>query len=300
MSERKVKVKMLKVSIKTRILDYLFLVIGCAIGAFATTAVMIPNGLTSGGLTGIVRIIQSFIDIDFSLCYYAGAGIILIVVGLTLGFKEARKVLLVSIVYPAILMIFEKLDFRLLEEKDLILAAIFCGVFSGACSGIVFWRGYAFCGTESIAKIIKKKFFPEVDISKILLLIDSIVIVIAAFIFGRNIALYALVTQFIVSKMVDYIIYGLETKIVQLNIITDKGKELCEYVMHNLNRGVSSRTVVGEYTGKEHKELVIMCSPRESILIKRFLAETDRKAFVTVLHVDTVWGEGKGFSSIDN
>ena len=289
----------MKESLKIKIMDYVFLIVGCAIGAFATTAVLIPNGLTSGGLTGIVRIIQSFIDVDFSLCYYAGACIILIVVVVTLGFKEAQKVLIVTLMYPAIVMVFERFNFSLLEEKDLILAAIFCGVFSGACSGIVFWRGYAFCGTESIAKIIKQKLIPQADISKILLVIDGMIIIASAFIYGKNIALYALVTQFIISKMVDYIIYGMETKIVQLNIITNRGEELSEYVMYELNLGVSSRTVIGEYTGQERRELVILCSPRESILIKRFLAQTDRTAFVTVLHVDTVWGEGKGFSSIE-
>lgn len=289
----------MKESLKIKIMDYVFLIVGCAIGAFATTAVLIPNGLTSGGLTGIVRIIQSFIDVDFSLCYYAGACIILIVAVVTLGFKEAQKVLIVTLMYPAIVMVFERFNFSLLEEKDLILAAIFCGVFSGACSGIVFWRGYAFCGTESIAKIIKQKLIPQADISKILLVIDGMIIIASAFIYGKNIALYALVTQFIISKMVDYIIYGMETKIVQLNIITNRGEELSEYVMYELNRGVSSRTVIGEYTGQERRELVILCSPRESILIKRFLAQTDRTAFVTVLHVDTVWGEGKGFSSIE-
>ena len=120
----------MKESLKIKIVDYVFLIVGCAIGAFATTAVLIPNGLTSGGLTGIVRIIQSFIDVDFSLCYYAGACIILIVVVVTLGFKEAQKVLIVTLMYPAIVMVFERFNFSLLEEKDLILAAIFCGVFS--------------------------------------------------------------------------------------------------------------------------------------------------------------------------
>lgn len=68
--------------------------------------------------------------------------------------------LVVTLLYPAILFIFERLDFRLLEEKDLLLAAIFCGIFAGACNGFVFWRGYSFCGTESVAKIIKKKWMP--------------------------------------------------------------------------------------------------------------------------------------------
>ena len=48
----------MKETMKQRIIDYFFLILACAIGAFATTAVMIPNGLTIGGLTGIVRIMQ--------------------------------------------------------------------------------------------------------------------------------------------------------------------------------------------------------------------------------------------------
>ena len=177
--------------------DLFFLVIACSVGAFSTTAVMIPNGLTSGGLTGIVRILQNFVDIDFSILYYALAIVIWFVVIALLGMREARKVLVVTILYPAILVVFEQLDFQLLEEKDVILAAIFCGVFAGVCNGLVFWRGYSFCGTESVAKIIKKKLLPHVDISRILLVLDSVIIVLSAFIFGRNIALYALVTQLI-------------------------------------------------------------------------------------------------------
>lgn len=289
----------MKETMRQRIVDYFFLILACAIGAFATTAVMIPNGLTIGGLTGIVRIMQYYVNLDFSLMYYAGAFVILIIVIATIGLKEAKKVLVVTIMYPAILFVLELFDFKLLEEKDVILAAIFCGVFSGVCNGIVFWRGYAFCGTESIAKIIKKKFMPQVDISKILLALDACIIIISAFIYGRNIALYALVTQFIASKMVDFIMYGFETKIVQVDIITSKAEETIEFVMQSLDRGVSSRKMVGEFTGVEKKELVVLCSPRESMLLKKFLAQTDPAAFVTVLHVDTVWGSGKGFTSID-
>ena len=284
--------------VKRTIADMIFLILGCAIGAFSTTAVMIPNGLTCGGLTGIVRIVQNYISIDFSVLYYALAIVIWIVVILTLGFREGKKVLLVTLLYPAVLFVFEKLDFQLLEEKDLLLAAIFCGIFAGACNGLVFWRGYSFCGTESIAKIVKKKWMPQVDISRILLVLDCGIIVISAFIFGRNIALYALVTQIIASKVVDFIMYGFETKIVQMQIITAKGKEVADYVMHEIRRGVSSYDIVGEYTGKHRKQLIILCSPRESMVIKKFLLETDPQAFVTILQVNTVWGEGKGFTDM--
>lgn len=278
--------------------DLFFLVIACSVGAFSTTAVMIPNGLTSGGLTGIVRILQTFIPLDFSVMYYALAILIWFVVIALLGMAEAKKVLVVTLLYPAILVIFEQLDFQLLEEKDVILAAIFCGVFAGVCNGLVFWRGYSFCGTESVAKILKKKLLPHVDISKILLLLDSVIIVLSAFIFGRNIALYALVTQFIGSKMVDFIMYGFETKIVQMQIITSRNADVAKYIMQDIGRGVSSYDIVGEYTGQHRKQLIVLCSPRESMVIKKYLMDMDPSAFVAIMQVNTVWGEGRGFTDM--
>lgn len=278
--------------------DLFFLVIACSVGAFSTTAVMIPNGLTSGGLTGIVRILQTFIPMDFSVMYYALAILIWFVVILLLGMREAKKVLVVTLLYPAILVVFEQLNLQLLEEKDVILAAIFCGVFAGVCNGLVFWRGYSFCGTESVAKIIKKKLLPHVDISKILLLLDSVIIVASAFIFGRNIALYALVTQFIGSKMVDFIMYGFETKIVQMQIITSQNEAVAHYIIHEIQRGVSSYDIVGEYTGQHRKQLIVLCSPRESMVIKKYLMDVDPAAFVAVMQVNTVWGEGRGFTDM--
>ena len=280
--------------------DLFVLLTACCTGAFATTAVMIPNGLTSGGLTGIVRILQTFIPLDFSVMYYALAIVIWIVVVLMLGMREGRKVLIVTLMYPAVLIIFEKLDFQLLEEKDIILAAIFCGLFSGVCSGLVFWRGYAFCGTESVAKILKKKLLPHVAISKILLALDCAIIILSGFIFGRNIALYALITQFISSKMVDYILYGFENRIVQMQIITAQTEAVAGYIMNDMHRGVSSCNIVGEYTGKHRKQLLVLCSPRESMVIKNYLMGTDPAAFVTVMQVNTVWGEGRGFTDISD
>ena len=46
------------------------------------------------------------------------------------------------------------------------------------------------------------------------------------------------------------------------------------------------------------KQLKILCSPRESFLIKRHLAKKDPKSFVSVISVKSVWGRGRGFSDI--
>jgi len=284
--------------VKQLSIDLFIIVLACSIGAFATVGILIPNGLTSGGVTGIVRLLQNFIPIDFSIMYYAGALIILILCAFTLGMKEARKILLLTILYPTILFVFERFPLELLEEKDTFLAVIYCGVFFGICSGLVFSRGYSFGGTDTIAKIIQKKFLPHIGLSKILLIVDAVIIIISGFVFGRNIALYALITVVILSKSIDYVLYGITTRIVQVEIITSKHVEVSDYIMTKVNRGVSLESIIGAYTGQKREKVIALCSPRESVLIKQFVANIDDAALITMIHVDNIWGIGAGFGDI--
>lgn len=287
-----------KGKVRILVMDAIVALLACSIGAFSLETVMIPNGLTSGGLTGITRVIQTYTPLDFSLIYYAGSFIILILVAIFLGFREVRKILFMTLLFPAVIFVFEQFPFELLEKNDVILAAIFCGVFNGICTGLVFWRGYSFCGTDAIAKIIKKHWLSHLDLSQILLVIDAIIIIGSAFVFGRNIALYALITQVIFAKTIDFVMFGFETKIVKLEIITDKKEMITKYIMEEIMRGVSCSQVVGEYTGEKHYKLEVLCSPRESIVIRRFIANNDSNTLMTAIHVDTVWGTGSGFTDI--
>ena len=290
---------MIKKSPRDVVIDIIFIALGTGAGAFATTAIMIPNGLTCGGLTGITRLFQQYMNIDFSILYYILCGVVFLLVTFFLGFQESKKLLLLSIVYPSVILFFEKLNLNLLDQKDLMLAAIFCGIMFGVSYGLVFWRGFAFGSTDSLAQIIKRKWLPYVDTSRILFIIDAIIIVISAFVYDKNIALYALVTQYITMKFIDALLYGLATKIVQLNVITSIPDALKAFVIENVQRGVSSVEITGEYTGIRRKQLIIMCSPRESMLVRKFLATNDPHSIVSVIGLNSVWGIGRGFKQID-
>ena len=104
-------IKITKEKVREQLLDLVILLAASAIGAYSTVSIMIPYGLTSGGLTGIVRIIQSQIDFSFSLMFYVGAGIILILVAFFLVFGKCAKCAL-TILFPAALMLFESLQPR--------------------------------------------------------------------------------------------------------------------------------------------------------------------------------------------
>lgn len=267
------------------------------IGSFGTVCIMLPNGLTFGGITGLSRIVQTYTGWDYSLVYYGFAMLVALIVWVSLGFKELRKILLMSISYPTIMMLLELSGYQFITE-DKLLAAVFTGVVLGVSNGLTFKAGFSSGGTDSVAKVIKYKKLPHLGINDITFVINTLIVIASAIIMGLNIALYAVITIYVSMKVGEAVMFGLSTKIVELEIIPGDPDALTKYIMEELGRGVSSVEITGEYTGDKRKQLKILCSPRESFLIKRHLAKNDPKSFVAVIGVNSVWGVGRGFSDI--
>jgi len=279
--------------------DMLFLLAGTFIGSFGSVCILVPNGLSTGGLAGTARILQAvFPGLDYGILFAALTILTLVAVFFVLGKDEARKVALLAVMYPLVTLVMEQFGFQLLEERDLFLAAIFYGACAGACSGLILSRGYSICAVDAIAKMIRKYAFKNVPLSKIILVLNSSVIVVSAFFYGVNVALYALIAQVVVAKVIDIIVFGLQSHIVEVKIIMQDYASVQDYILHTLHRGVSISHIVGAYTMKGHDQLLTYCSPRESVLIRQLVAKTDPHAFVTVIKVDTVWGQGAGFSNL--
>ena len=117
---------------------------------------------------------------------------------------------------------------------------------------------------------------------------------------GYQIALYAVVNIFVSMKVGEAVMYGVSNKLVELDIIATYPESLTHFVLSELGRGATIAEVTGTYTGDKHKMVKIICSPRESFLIKRHLARHDPKAFVSVFPVSSVWGIGRGFTDIQS
>ena len=278
-----------KTNINRVMLDIVIVISSCAIGAFGIVAVMIPNGLTYGGISGIARLVQTTLKIDYNIMFYA----------LSLTLKDVKKILAMSIIYPAMTVIFTKIGLKFNLGHDQLMAAILLGVSFGVSYGISFYGGFSSGGTDSVGKIIKMRLVPHVGLSKITTLIDFLIVSIQAVILGPRIAVYALVSMFTAMKIADMVLYGFSSKLIRMTIITREPDKLVEHVIQDMHRGVSSNTMIGEFTGEARRELIIYCTVRESFEIKRYLSMLDYRAFVTVMQVKAVWGEGKGFSDIE-
>lgn len=280
------------------IADILFVLIGCILIAFAITSILEPNSLITGGITGLSLIIGSVTGISYTYFYYAFSIVILLVTYLLLGKYEARKILTLSIAFPVTLMVFNALSFKMIED-DLFLAAIYYGIIAGTGVGFVLKRGYSTGGTDSIAKIIHLKRYPFISVNQIITAIDIVIIVISIFTYDLKIALYAILTQIVLLKTVETVLYGLSPKLVKLEIISKAEEEISRYILHDIKRGISKYSIIGGFSNETKNKLVTICSPRESMLIKSLISSLDQNAFVDVLPVISVWGEGLGFTRIN-
>ncbi|MDW5299591.1 MAG: YitT family protein [Sedimentibacter sp.] len=289
---------MRKLNIKKLLYDTIYLTFGCVITAFSVNYILKPNGLITSGITGLAIILERYININYSYIYYFATLIILFTTYLLMGKKEIMKIVFLSVLYPTVLLVMQNYEFKFVEN-DLLLASIYFSIFYGAGVGMILRKGFSFGGTDTIARILNKKIFPSINVSYIMLVLDGTVIIIAAFAFGRNIALYSVISQLIVTKVCDFIMFGVGTKLYKLEIISCKHEEISRYIMYELGRGVTLFNIKGGYTNKDKILIESICSPNQSIMIQRLIKKIDPAAFVKILPIVSVWGKGNRFIDIN-
>lgn len=279
------------------IMDIIFLTLGCSSLAFGITAILRPNGLITGGATGASIVVSELIDVPYTIVFYMISVAILITSVIFIGKAEGLKIIFLTLTFPVVLIGFEALHIEFIEN-DLFLASIYFGIFAGSGVGLILKRGYSMGGTESLAKVLHRRLFSFMSLSQILLVIDMVIIVSSLMIYDKRVALYAVLTQFVFMKTVDAILFGMGSRKVKIEVISDACDEISEFIMHDIQRGTSMYEIKGGYTNQSKMKVVSICSPRESMLIKRYIAGLDPDAFVDVLPVSSVWGKGVGFDSL--
>lgn len=285
------------------IVDGMYLILGCFFLSFAITVILKPNNLITGGITGFSIVLEKVTGIPYTWMYYGFSMLVLLITYLTLGKKEARKILLLSVLFPIVLILFDyffkNTSFNL-TKGDMFLSSIYFGIIGGMGVGFFFIRGYSSGGTDSIAKILHIKLFPFISVSQLMASLDILVLCTAVFVFDIRTALYAVLTQLVFMKAVEAVLYGFSSKLVKLEILSEEVAEIEQYVLKEIGRGITKYPIVGAYSNLTRTKLVTICSQRESMLIKQKIAEVDQKAFISVISVGSVWGIGVGFDSLTN
>ncbi len=269
--------------------SYVVITLGSILYALAYNIFYAPNLVAMGGLTGLGQVLNALIPV-----LPVGTTVFVMNVPLFfLGWKFIGGHLLVSSLYA---MTFSSFAIDVMDmiyqfpPMDTMLAAIFGGALLGAGIGLVFAKGATTGGTDLIARLLKLK-FAWLPMGTLVLIPDFIVIVLAAIAFGKvESALYGLVSLFITSKVMDMVLYGLDSSKVAY-IISDSCKEITDAVMA-MDRGATILHGEGAYSGDEKKVLMVAFKQKEIVPLKEKVNEIDPHAFLIVCDAHDVLGEG--------
>jgi uncharacterized membrane-anchored protein YitT (DUF2179 family) len=172
---------------------------------------------------------------------------------------------------------------------ETVLAIVYGGVLMGAGLGLVLRSGGTTGGTDILAIIGHKRL--GVSLGQLGLAIDAMVLLLAAFAFSAEAALWSAITLAISSKVVDFVIEGFNAA-KGLTIITSKPQVIADRIMSEVERGCTIMPGVGAYTGEPRSVLYVVASRGELPVIKNIVNHLDPRAFVVVADVHEVLGEG--------
>jgi uncharacterized membrane-anchored protein YitT (DUF2179 family) len=271
--------------------DYFLMTIGSVIFCMAWTSFIIPNGLASGGLTGLCTIIQYGTGIPVGITYPI-LNIVLLILGVlslgkAFGFKTIYVIALTSVLFD-LLPQFPQLEV-LMEEK--LLVALVGSFLEAVGIGIVLLRGGSTGGTDILAMMINK-YWP-VSHGKVYLYSDIFIISSLLFVPDKGLVdmIYAYVVMLGFSFGVDFVLLGNKSS-VQILVFSSKYQEIADHIINNVHRGVTALQSVGWYSQKESKVLLIIARKYQMNEVVNEIKSIDKKAFISVSTAMSVFGEG--------
>lgn len=177
-----------------------------------------------------------------------------------------------------------------LVEGDALLSSIFGGLFIGLGLGLIFKSRATSGGTDIVAMMASK--YTKLPVGQLLIIIDSVIVLLGLLVFGDwKIPLYSLIVIFIVGKVVDVILEGMNYDKV-LFIVSDKHKEIRDKIVKDLNRGGTFLKGEGMFAGEEKTISFAVVNRREMTMLHDFINSIDPKAFITVLNANEILGNG--------
>lgn len=277
---------------KTRgiIIEAIGLIIGCLSLSIGINMFLTPHTIAPGGLSGLSVVISKLTGFSVSTVMIVMCIPLVICSVKILGKKDSIKTLIGTLTLSLMIKLTSSLS-TISATEDPLLAAISGAIFLGAGIGIVFSVDGSTGGTDLIALMINR-IFPSIPLSKCLTFIDGMV-VLSAGIANRNIetGLYSAIALFVVIKMVDVIISGVDHSKAFM-IITDEEEKLREAIFNDIKRGATVLDARGGYTNRDKNILLVVVQKKQEVHLKKLIKRVDSKAFIIVSDVHEVLGEG--------
>lgn len=265
---------------KTKIYRIFLITISLILSAFVYNLFLLPLSIVAGGTSSIATITYYLYDINPAIMIFIISGICSILGFMYLGTERTTGTIIASISYPVIVEITSKIVGKIpIDTSDTLLIVLFAGVLGGIANGLMYKSGYSSGGLPTISQILYEKF--RFSIAKTGFIINFIIVMIGGYFFGLTNALYAVIFLYIYSLMTDKVLLGTSNN-KAFYIITDKEKEVKEYIIEELKHTVTTFDVKGGLLENKRKVMLTVVPSREYYRLTEGIKKIDKDAFFTV------------------
>jgi uncharacterized membrane-anchored protein YitT (DUF2179 family) len=172
---------------------------------------------------------------------------------------------------------------------DIFLSALYGAIVSGVGYGLVYRARGTSGGSDILARILNH--YRSVPMTQSYLIVDTVVILGAGFVFGWKAALYAMIALYVSGLVAEATLEGGGTVRTAL-IITSEPEAISERVLEELERGVTLLQGKGAYTGADRPVLYCVVTRAEVATLKAIIQEVDPHAFMVIGLAHEAIGEG--------
>ena len=124
-----------------------------------------------------------------------------------------------------------------------------------------------------------------------LLGIEILIVSFSGLVFGVHLALYAAVSLFLTSRIVDMLQEGVASSRLFF-IISPRAEKIAQRILTELERGVTELAGRGVYSGSQTNVLFSVVAKQEVHAVKQIIHDEDPNAFVVLTVANETMGEG--------
>lgn len=276
------------ISMKT-VKEVVMIMVGTSIYAFGLVYLNIANHLAEGGVSGITLILRALFGIDPAYSTLLINIPLILIGGKILGKRSLAYTVLGTVSLSAFLWIWQRVPLQINLQHDLLIVSLFAGLIAGTGSGLVYRMGGTTGGSDIIARILEKNY--GISMGRSLLVLDVIVLLASLTYIDLKRMMYTLIVSYVFSRVIDSILDG-GYSAKGILVVSNKNEEIAPLLMTGLERGVTFLSGEGGFSGHSKKIIYMVVSSSELNEVKRIVHEIDEKAFLSIINVHEVEGEG--------